>query len=739
MNALTKCQKAEDPLIMLNLKIKVTSVSLGAYGGYIFSGKPIQGGKTFVCKVPYKIATRSPASGEVWDVAGLQVKSDEFNNYIDLVTCHPIEIENILTKDLLRWHLLKHHRFRGFGLGKAKIDKLLNGIGTEALIALLNNNNWLHLTDLLSEHIAKSLCRNWQVLKNHFETLQFLKKNGIPLSVAKPLLKVCGYNTVARIKSNPYSLIAFYDVAPNIWFSIEKTASKLGIEKDDNRRLVGIVEHCLYEQLAMSHTACTREYIIHYLEKELGSYDAAITALKAALIKKAVCHITYKDIKYYQLSSIGYIEFEVEKEMHSLLEHPNQDDIFVNVDPLIQTFNMTTFEKHGFKLTDTQLNAIKQSISNRLVIIDGYGGTGKTTILEGIVNILEHETCYVLALAGKAKERAKQSIGEGAEAFTIHSFIEKVKSGNLSLSGKIRVIIDEASMVDILLIYRLIKALKGADYSLLLVGDKAQLSPVGIGLFFHRLVNSENENIEIIKLREVHRTKSTGLLHQVSMKVREGKMQRLDIWQGESEGVYLLPCDDQKELFNTLCEVKSRIPDAQIVTAHVTESRKDSAKLINNFIQSKTQAISERFMALGDLKIMKGDWVIVNQNNYDIGLYNGNTGIVRSVYYSDEFEEVCCEVSFNEKSITITTSTAWELGLQLAYAISTHKSQGSEYDTTIVCAIENSSLLDRSMFYTAITRSKKLTLVAGKLKVAMKAVKKPNRFELLNSPFNLNI
>jgi exodeoxyribonuclease V alpha subunit len=729
----------EDRLVMLNHKIRVTSVSLGSYGGYIFSGKPIQGGKTLVCKVPYQIATRSPATGEVWEITGQKVNSDEYNNYIDLIDCHPIEIKSVLTKELLRWHLLKHHRFRGFGLGKAKIDKLLgeHGIGAEALITLLNNNKWQHLTDLLSEHIAKSLCRNWQALKNHFETLQFLKENSIPLSVAKPLLKVCGYNTVSRLESNPYSLIAFYDIAPNIWHSIERTAAKLGIEQDDPRRLIGLVEYCLYEQLAMAHTACRREDIVAYLEKELGSYDAAINALKAALKKKAICHVTYKGSKYYQLSSIGYIEYEVEKEMRSLLEHPSQEDIFIDVNSSINVFKEEIYTRDGFYLTNAQLKAIKEAITNRLVIIDGYGGTGKTTILEGVVSVSKPETSYVLALAGKAKERAKQSIGEGAEAFTIHSFIEKVKSKKLAQNEKVRIIIDEASMVDILLIYRLIKSLKGIDYSLLLVGDRAQLSPVGVGLFFHRLVNSDNDKIKIIKLREVHRTKATGMLHKVSMGVRSGNLHKLEQWRGETEGVYLLPCDDQAQLFNRLLQVKQLMPNAQIVTAHVTESRKDSARLINNFIQSNIQTNQEVFMSLGETKIMKHDWVIVTQNLYDINLYNGNTGIVSSVYYSEEHGEICCNIVFDGKEISITKSTAWELGLQLAYAISTHKSQGSEYDTTVVCAIESSKLLDRSMFYTAITRSRKLTLVAGKLKVAINAVKKPNRFELLKSPFQI--
>ncbi|WP_419209254.1 ATP-binding domain-containing protein [Photobacterium leiognathi subsp. mandapamensis] len=120
---------------------------------------------------------------------------------------------------------------------------------------------------------------------------------------------------------------------------------------------------------------------------------------------------------------------------------------------------------------------------------------------------------------------------------------------------------------------------------------------------------------------------------------------------------------------------------------------------------------------------MEDDPVLVTQNMYEYDLYNGNTGVVESVYYCEDTEEVSCNIDFGDKGIIkVTKSDAWMLGLELAYGISVHKSQGSEYDTTIVCSIEDSPLLDRSMFYTALTRSKKLTLIAGRYDVARRAV-----------------
>tara|TARA_Y100001956_G_C3951309_1_gene112773 strand:- start:19 stop:426 length:408 start_codon:yes stop_codon:yes gene_type:complete len=135
---------------------------------------------------------------------------------------------------------------------------------------------------------------------------------------------------------------------------------------------------------------------------------------------------------------------------------------------------------------------------------------------------------------------------------------------------------------------------------------------------------------------------------------------------------------------------------------------------------------------------MKGDPVLVTQNMYELDLYNGTKGVIDSVYYSQDSEELSCDINFGDRgTVKITQSIASTLGLELAYGISVHKSQGSEYDTTIVCAIESSPLLDRSLFYTALTRSKKLTLIAGRYEVASYAVKKGNRSSMLDVIFSV--
>ncbi|MBN8033035.1 AAA family ATPase [Vibrio vulnificus] len=732
----------------MELVLRVTSVSLGVFGGFVFGGMRIdrKAKKTYLCKAKYNICTRSPRIGEIWSVKGSETACDEYKTFITLESCSIESIETINNDRLLAWHLKKHNSFRGFGLGSKKIDKLIDAIGGSELISLLNNGNWHPLSGLVNERIAQTLTEKWMFLKNEFETIQFLTTHNIPLSVANRLLNVCRINTVERLQANPYALISFYDIIPNIWTLVDKVAQCLGIPKHDERRLIGIIEFCLYKRLQRGHTGTScRELNRLLMTLRLMNDEILVAqAIRLALSKKVICHKNIDGTRYYQLSSVGYIEYEVEKSIRNLKEKTIKTDLFdgicTDIGSTLYAYNKIFFENNGYSLTESQLNAIAASLTNNLAVIDGYGGTGKTTILKAIADLSGERIPYILALSGKAKERAAESTG--LKTYTIHDFINRLHSQKISKINKMLVVIDEASMVDILLMNKLFKALGDTDFKLIMVGDEGQLPPIGFGLCFHRLVSiQEPEILKVVKLREVHRAKSTSMLHHVSMEVREGRLPNLAEWSGENEGVYLLPCRTEKEMHQVLLSAKKMKPQAQIVTSHVTEKRIDSARGVNNFMQYSIQEsfLDGRYcMQLGKTRIMENDPVIVTQNMYEFGLYNGNTGVVKSVYLCEESDEVACDVNFGDKGIiSITRSNAWALGLELAYAISVHKSQGSEYDTTIVCAIEDSPLLDRSMFYTALTRSKKLTLIAGRYDVARNAVQRGNRASEIDTLFDI--
>lgn len=731
----------------MQITLRVTSVTLGRFGGCVFGGIRVdrKSKKIYLCKARQGVCARVPCIGEIWKVKGCETAHEEFKTFILIEYCSIVSIITTCNEDLLKWHLKKHHVFRGFGLGSKKIERLVTNVGAEKLIELLNNGDWVRLSNTLGERVARVLVNKWGSLKNDFETTQFLTENKIPLSICKKLLRVCCIDTVERIKANPYSLVSFCDIVPDIWSLVENIAVSLNIHKDDERRLVGMIEVNLYQRLNRGHTGISQLELKQYLMADCKENALVDKAIQTALSIKAICFKDINDKRFYQLTSIGYIEFEVERALKKLMSKPPQINLFdgphSELTKKLERYNIEFCKRNGYSLTVTQLNAIQTSLTNNLTVIDGYSGTGKTTILQAVVDLSDGDRePYIVALSGKAKERAKESTG--SDTYTIHNFINRLHNRKVSRFRKMFIIIDEASMVDILLIRKLLGALEGSDYKLMMLGDKAQLPPVGFGLCFHRLVDIGNtETLKVIKLIEVHRTKSTGMLHHVAMGIRKGRLPPLKAWSGENEGVFILPCHTKAELHQVLLNTIKKRPEAQIVTPHVTEKRIDSVKDINSFIQRNLRDYCGNetpYISIGQTRLMKGDPVLVTQNMYELDLYNGTKGVINSVYYSQDSEELSCDINFGDRgTVKITKSIASTLGLELAYGISVHKSQGSEYDTTIVCAIESSPLLDRSLFYTALTRSKKLTLIAGRYEVASYAVEKGNRSSMLDVIFSI--
>jgi exodeoxyribonuclease V alpha subunit len=725
--------------MLKSIRVTVTSVTLGTIGGFVFTGKPIntKSKKLLVCKVHRKIASHPPSVGEIFEFDGDIIQEEQFKRLVDIKHCTNVNIAHIDDAELLEWHLLKHHEFRGFGLGKSKVKKLIKDIGAYSLIKLLNEGRYNHISEVVNENIARNLTKNWGKLQNKYNTFEVLNKYGIPISIAQKLLKLCQHKTVERIHANPYMLVPFSDLVPNIWKHCENIAKNQNIKSNDKRRLIGAVELELYQMLEQGHTCCPHSKMHNRLEQRVS--EALINeAIKLSIQDKYICHKSINDEKNYQLSGIGYLEYQVERHLQELANTPKTKDLFTTdtMTSLIE-YNIFFYETNDYYLTESQLNAARSCLENRLCVIDGFGGTGKTTILKAVIDIAKKsESVYVLALSGKAASRARESVGINEICMTIHSFIMKIH--DLDISNKLRIVIDEAAMVDILLMNKLLKALSslGVVYSIIMLGDEGQLPPVGFGLCFHRLVNmASHGNFESLKLTEVHRTKSTNQLHTVAMSIRKGEMPELCKWDGEREGVFMLPCTYEDELHKTLFKVHKETNNSQILTAHITDKRKDSATKINKYIQSELK-FNHEYMPLGTAKISMGDKVIVTQNHYELDLYNGNVGKVLSV--SAEGEEYSCDIDFEGNQLAITKSTAWELGLQLAYAVSVHKSQGSEYDTAIVCALENSILLDRSMIYTAITRAKKLTILVGNWNVVNKAVIDGNRADHLHTLLEVN-
>ena len=716
--------------------LQVNSVFPGNFGGAIFTGKTLNSNRLQVCRVSYKTAMRIPASGECWLIKGKISNRDQYKNYIDVETYNIVSLPQAAYVERF---LLKHPAFRGIHFGKTKVGKLMDAFGAEALFITLNKGDITKLSTIIPLNLAKKIIKQWQLIQNEIETTAFLIQHQLSIRLLPQILRICQTNTVERIKENPYGLVAFRGTVNNLWKYIDELAKNLSIPANDPRRLIGLVEYVLYGELTKGNTACP----LTKLKKIITQYikDPILTdiALDYSINKKCICF--KRSIKHILVQSVGaaIIEHNIENHFKNLI-HATQSRIdLLSNEPSKRSFidyNQKFQKMMGYSFTEQQVRAISIALKNRISIISGFGGTGKTSVLKAIVD-LSISPVFLLAISGKAKERAKEATGI-KETYTIHGFIKLTCTNKLDthLAEHSLIIIDESSMVDIILINKLLSLLeiKCKSYSLLMVGDTAQLAPVGMGLFWHKLVQSEK--IPKVHLTEVHRTSSDGALHRIAMQIRSGELENLQEWQGESEGVYTVHCASEKEsLCKTLQRLKMQLPDSQIITPRMASGYADSGTYINRYIQDSMNK-SEVGISMGSSWISVNDPVIVTKNSYRHSLFNGNTGFLWDIEY-DENGDIVGVFEFDKTVHRLRTTDCWTLGIKLAYAISIHKSQGSEYETSIICAVSSTPIFERSMLYTSITRSKKLSLIVGDQAIARLAAKRPNRSDQLCVGFEL--
>lgn len=716
--------------------VEITSVFPSPLGGAIFKGIRLGERNAISFRASYKVIVRIPKVGEFWRIHGAEMLTKDYGLVIIVESA---VLANLPSSRYVGNLLSKHDAFRGISFGRAKVNKLLEAIGDFALVDLLNKGNYVAISEAgVNIDICKRVCDAWESLKEETELATFLAEHNLDSSLAAKITRLCRYNVMERLKRNPYALISISKTKLSTLKLIADVARKLGVSGDDDRASIGIVEFALYEQLQRGHTMVLISELkarIEKLTKEIRSTLSPERIISAAMSSKAVCAYEKDGHIYLQPIGAAFIEHSVEKVIANLINSPLQANMYeltgYALRERIKLYNDELELHYHYRLTEQQCSGIEMALTNRVALLSGFGGTGKTTVLKAIVELSEENgiPVHVCALAGKAADRARQSINR--ETFTIHKLITELKrdKGRVDAYSDPLIVIDEASMVDISLANSLFSAFNGQPFRLLLVGDTAQLPPIGFGLFWHVLVGS---SLSKTHLNIVHRVVSDSPLHHSAMKIRAGEPHSLPRYEGQEKGIYLL--EDNDDLLVRLASLRSKI-DAVTLTSYASERYKSSTKAINQLLQKRLNRNDDKIMDLGEVRILLNDPVIATTNVYPLEIYNGMTGTVTALGLNVS-GEVGCEIKFDDRdaSIRLTKSQCWEVGLDLAYALTIHKSQGSEYDSCIVCL---SNTMERSALYTAITRTKKLCIVIGTEREFNQSIARRPRYETIKCGFEV--
>lgn len=620
------------------------------------------------------------------------------------------------------------------GIGPRIAKRITKKFGEDTLRIIEEEPERLTEIKGISERIAQSIAEQVISKKEQQSAMVFLAEYGISQALSLKIFEVFGNLVFHVIKENPYKLV---DEIEGIGFKkADEIARKVGISVDSEYRIACGMVYVLTQALADGHTYLPIEdFIKRSVELlEVPQEEIEIQVTNLAIDKKIVIKNEYGKTNCYTT-----MLYNQEMGVAAMLKNLD-DDSYVIKDVSITTTISQVESELDLYLDEMQRKAVEMSMQRGVVIITGGPGTGKTTTINAIIKCIEKEGLDVMLAAPTGRAAKRMTEATGYEAKTIHRMLEI--DGSISNSGRTLYfgknadnpleadvfIIDEMSMVDIQLFYALLKAIPpGAR--LILVGDVNQLPSVGPGQVLRDLINSEV--IGTIKLNHIFRQAEESDIVVNAHKINKGESIKLDT---KSKDFLFLERSDPQVIYKHMVQlITEKLPgyvDAkpmQIQVLTPTHIGALGVEALNRILQQYMNPPGEnkKEREYGDRLFREGDKVMQTKNNYSLeweiagkngvivdkglGVFNGDVGTIEEIntiggYIRVEYDE--------NKNVKYTYEGLAEL--ELAYAITIHKSQGSEYPAVVMPLLNGPKpLLNRNLLYTGVTRAKKCVMILG--------------------------
>lgn len=612
------------------------------------------------------------------------------------------------------------------GIGPRTASRIVKLFGDQTFEIMEQHPERLAEVPGISPQKAKAIGQSFQKQFGMRKLLEFLLSNGLPGELAMPLYKAYGDLAMDALRDDPYLLTEDFFGAP--FAAVDQFAVHQGIEAEDFRRVQAATVYTLRHNLGNGHTFLPAEKLCaatatminvdpDVVRETLGDLNLAGKLVVDTLRDISVCYLP----EYYEA------ETYVAQRMLELSATPQQVP-----DRLEGTLRAVQREL-GTEYASEQARAILTAARSSVMLLTGGPGTGKTTTVNGILGLFDRLGIKTVLAAptGRAANRLKELCGR--EAATIHRLLETQfdpESGKLCFmhdeSEPLKadaVVVDETSMVDILLMEALLRALK-PQCRLILVGDPDQLPSVGAGNLFSDLIRSKK--IPTVRLTEIFRQARESLIIMNAHAINGGQLPELTV---KNKDFFFLQRRDMQRAVDTIVDLCVRrlpqnmgIPADQIQVLSPTRKNEAGTAALNLRLQAALNppAPGKQEHKRGKMLFRVGDRVMQIKNNYDImwkktegfgvgtGVFNGDVGKVTEI---DPGQETMTVV-FDDRQVEYTFDLLGQL--ELAYAMTVHKSQGSEYRAVILSVSQaNPYLLTRSILYTAVTRARELLILVG--------------------------
>lgn len=610
------------------------------------------------------------------------------------------------------------------GIGPVYATKLVKKFGGKVFDIIENQSRRLEEVEGIGRERRQRIKDAWAEQKVVRDIMLFLHSHGLGTNRAVRIYRTYGEEAVELIRADPYRLAR--DIHGIGFHSADAVAGKLGLEADSLLRARAALEHLLDQATGEGHCALPRSDLLEGAARLLGIDGGVISEAFERHLKDG--KILSEKIAGEELIFMPLLRDAEERIALQLrrLSEAGTPEPSIDAEKAIPWVE----EKTGRKLSPSQHQALRTALGARAVVITGGPGVGKTTLVQSLLKILTAKKlqCLLAAPTGRAAQRLAEATG--LEAFTLHRLLEFQpgrggfqRNSSNPLEGDI-VVVDEVSMVDVPLMSRLLDALP-RKARLILVGDADQLPSVGPGLVLGDIIRSGK--IPVVHLREIFRQAGDSRIIAGAHAINRGEMPDILRAPADSDFVFIGREDPEECASTLLTLVRERLPrhlgvdpveGIQILSPMHRGSL--GIRELNVRLQASLNPKSphrEEHQAYGNL-FRTGDKVIQTSNNYDKEVFNGDIGRIRSI---DGVEKQTV-VRFGKREVTYEFNELDEL--ELAYAITIHKSQGSEFPVVVLpIAMQQYLLLQRNLLYTGVTRGKRMVVLIGQEKALGMAVR----------------
>lgn len=643
---------------------------------------------------------------------------------------------------------IRHYLGSGLikGVGPRLAGRIVESFGTGTFQVLDEDPDQLSAIKGISPRLVSTIKTAWAEHKGIRELIMFLQPHGVSTSYAVRIFRHYGTDALAVVRENPYRLAM--DIHGIGFLTADTVAMKLGFTHDSAIRAEAGLLYVLRRVTDEGNVFFPYDKLVHQTADELGVETALLEDALRSLVadeRIVIDTLTADDGAPFDgvyLSRYHHCESKIAFYLHRILHSPKSVRFTEPETMLEKVLGMLPIA-----LAEEQIEAARSSLGGKIVVITGGPGTGKTTVINAIIKLFQTAKGKVLLAAPTGRAAKRMSETSGLESKTIHRLLEYspkedgfARNENNPLACGL-LVVDEASMLDTLLMYHLLKAVPlGA--TLVLVGDVNQLPSVGPGNVLKDIINSGV--VEVVRLTEVFRQAAASEIIMNAHRINQGEVPPL---MPPSQGLsdfYFIRQDDPEKCADMIVElVRDHIPrrfkfdpvdDIQVLTPMHKGSAGVAA--LNNRLQAALNVQTQKVQR-GERQYRLDDKVMQLRNNYDKDVFNGDIG--RICYVNSDDRELT--VRYEDRNVLYSFEELDEISP--AYAISVHKSQGSEYPAVVIPILtQHYMLLQRNLVYTAVTRGKRLVVLVGSVRALHMAVsnnKTHKRYTWLNKRLTGNV